>query len=633
MFSSNTLSRHYFILGTISLCSAYLLFELFFNAYTNFSVDEFWFAHRIYQYKNSLPYRDFAPYKTVLGYYLLLIPMLFSHGIIDTLIFIKNTIALLNTAVLLGSALWLSRFFSRSAILASLCLLILSELVLSYSTNIRVDLLGYWFCFFSLLLLLEKRYLTAGLLLGLGFITTQKALWYLLASNGALGIYWLVAARNLKFIGNIIRFNLITAAVILFYMLIWAAVADWHTVMHSIFYEASVMYHLDWYNNTRIFFWSLILFYNPLLFLLWPLTLVSVLISYDQDYSCHHRLMVIIYAFILLICLIQYKQVFPYYMQITIPLFFVLYAAFFTWLFGIFKPYTSLKIIIGKNGLWAFLWLYLTLIVSLIILLSLPESYLLICFIPLLLGFYITHKDNLSADLDRLFRHLIAICIVFMGGVYTLTLFTMKMMSIEGSYQKANINTINTLLQDGSDYVAGIELIYNKTQPIAGLRHLMGPAVDYLYMPTEKLRPVMLDSLYEDPNATVATITKALKTSSVKFYVNNYRIHALPAILLQYLASEYEHYWGSIYLYAPQISAGQKKLTIKFTGKYLIETRYTDSILLDGKRYNVNSIIYLNKGTHLSKAKKAYRLKLLPEQSRSLFDPQFQQDDLDKILW
>ena len=115
-----------------------------------------------------------------------------------------------------------------------------------------------------------------------------------------------------------------------------------------------------------------------------------------------------------------------------------------------------------------------------------------------------------------------------MGFIYPLTLVPVKIASLNNDYQQANVQATQALLQDGGDYVAGIELIYNKTQPIAGIRHLMGPAIDYLHAPTPQLKEVMLASLYEDPDATVDTVINALKKSSVKFYVNNYRMNALP---------------------------------------------------------------------------------------------------------
>src|SRR3990167_7391495 len=83
--------KPYFWLILVSFCLCYLIFEFFFNAYTMLTVDEFWFAHSVFRFAHLLPYRDFFPYKTVLGYYFLLFPLLLGNGIFSTLILIKNT--------------------------------------------------------------------------------------------------------------------------------------------------------------------------------------------------------------------------------------------------------------------------------------------------------------------------------------------------------------------------------------------------------------------------------------------------------------------------------------------------------------------------------------------------------------
>src|ERR1700722_6810901 len=78
----------------------YLACQVVFLSYTAFSADDFWLAFHTYQFKHQLPYRDFAPYKTVLGYYVLLLPMLFTHGILQPLLAIKLFYALINCAFL-----------------------------------------------------------------------------------------------------------------------------------------------------------------------------------------------------------------------------------------------------------------------------------------------------------------------------------------------------------------------------------------------------------------------------------------------------------------------------------------------------------------------------------------------------
>lgn len=625
---TRTHEQFVFIASVVGLCILYLAFEIFVNSYTILSVDDFWFAHRIYQFKDGLPYRDFAPYKTVLGYYLLLLPMLAKHGLFKTLIFTKNAIALLNSVVFMLGAIWLSRFFSRTSILITLCLLITAEYVLTYSTNIRVDLIGYWFCFFSFLLILENRFWSAGVLLGIGFITTQKAIWFILASNCSLGLYWLCLARHLSTLRNIIKFNTAAVLPILLYLIFWSLLSNFKTVTDSMFYEAAIMYQLTWYNSARILFWSIITLFNPLLFLMWPLTFISILVSYQEDHYYRERFLTVIYALTILFCLIPYKQIFPYYMQVTIPVLMILFSAFFTWLFAIFKSHHVIKLLVPKKYLWLFIICYLFAMVFIWLLFQLPEVYLLLGLVPILLCTYLCNPQQ---EFSALFFNLILSSMILVGGVYPLTLFFIKMLNTSGAYQKANIRAVNALLKDGSDYVAGIELIYYKTQPIAGMRHLMGPAIDYLTTGDEKLRPVLLPSLYLTPNVSAQTAIADLDRSAVKFYVNNYRMHALPPSIKKYLTAHYDHFWGSIYLYAPYIEQGLQHFEIKFSGNYLIKSTSSHHIIIDGHSYNSHNKLYLQKGNHIAQSDVPFRLNLIPAESIKL-NKKFEFDEWEKLL-
>lgn len=570
--------NRYFIAGIISLCLFYLFFELFFNSYSMITVDEFWFAHRIYQYKDGLPYRDFAPYKTVLGYYLLLPAMLVKHNVIATLVFMKDMIAVVNSLVLLAASLWLTRFFSRPAILASLALLVFSETLLTYSTQIRVDLPAYWFALFAILLLLENRYILAGLLMGLGFITSQKCIWYIFACNCALAVNFLLFTRNKKFIANIILFNLSCLSLLCLYIGFWSWMSSWQTVFNSIFQEASIMYALDSYESARKLYWHTIIQYNPVLFLLCPFTLISALITDRHDTAYKQRIFILTISTVMMICLLFYKQPFPYYMQVMFPVFLLLYTAFFDWLVHMFTVTT-----------WA---------------------------------------AYLRAPYAKLCISTIFIAIV----IYPLAPFLKKISHTSSLYQKANLETTRALLADNSDYLAGIELFYDRTQPIAGLRHLGLTALDYLRAPSEKLRPAMLASLYATPDVTMASAIEALKKSYVKLYINNYRMNALPAPIKAYLASEYEHLWSSIYLYSPTITPQNTHPLIRFTGKYELESGNNSRVSIDGHYYQNHAQLRLASGIHQSSSRRSYRLKLMPENIKNL-DPDFQNDQWQRIMF
>ena len=621
-----------FLLATISLCLLYFVFEFFFNRYAMFSADEFWVAHHAYQFKTGLPYRDFSPYKTVLGYYVLLLPMLISHGLITTLTFMKNSMALLNAIVFFAAACWLTRFFSQRAIIASLSLLLMSEMVLVYSTNIRIDLMAYWLSLFSLLLLLEKRYTLAGILLGLGFAASQKVIWYLAASNIAFLTQWCLLTRDRNTLLAMLRFNLTVLLLIVSYVLFWSMLAGWHSVLHNVFYEATLMYALDWYAKARQLFWSIITIYNPLLILLWPFTLMSLAVTCKDDHHYQTRFFVTIYALTILAFLIPYKQIFPYYMQVTYPVLLVLYAAFFDWLIQILKA-TTLTLLINRKIIYGLMVIYLAAICYTNVFLHLPLAYLLIIALPVSIGLYCLFHSMLSQAMRSALFNIGAVVVLFLGFLYPLSILSAKMINLNGQYQKILIQNMQTLLTDNDGYVAGIELMYDHTQPVAGLRHLMGTAVDYLYSPTEKLRRAMLTSLYEDPNATIQSVIQHMEKEPVKFYVNNYRVHALPPAIKTYLAKNYKHFWGSIYLYAPQIAAKQHPITVKFSGNYAIDTGAVNAVMINGKVIQPHTVIYLKKGNYLSTARESYRLVLIPPTKNLQLNESMRADEWEKVIF
>lgn len=618
-------TQRYFICALLLLCFSYLISVLLFNAFGAFSVDEFWFAHRAYFYKDHLPYRDFSPYKTVLGYYLLLLPMLKTQGVIHTLIATKNFLAYLNLLILFSCALWLTRYFSRSAVLISLTLLIFSELMIVYSTNIRVDLPAYWCCLIALLLLFEKRFFVAGVCIGLGFVISQKASWCLVATNCALAIACIESCGRLKKIQSIFLFNLAAMLVITVYCVYWTYVSSWHFVLNNVFLEAAAMYQCDWYKAAQFTFWRVILTNNPFLFFLLPLSMVSTFLTYMGDNHYQERRFIVIYTFIILLCLIHYQQIFPYYMQIFIPFFLVLNAAYSDWLFAVLSPGIALKPLIKKPYIFLFLCTYTVLLLITIIRLELPMGYCLMSLFPLCLCYQIFSQ----ATYTFVNRQFIIIVSLFMGFIYPFALVIAHLDAWDGRYQKANIVALNSIVKEEHGYFAGVDFLYDSFQPITGLRHLPGAVINYLYQPSVKLRPLMLDSIDANPNVTTATILNELMTTPTIAYINNYRLHAIPPALQSFLATHYSHWQGSIYLYAPYIPHGQHKFDLKFSGFYLIDSS-DNAIFLNGITYLAAKKYFLSKGVYYSYATHACRLKWQPQHTLFL-KPSFKMDRWKKM--
>lgn len=612
-------------------CLFYFCFELFYTAYAMMSVDDFWFAHWIYQYKIGIPYRDFSPYKTVLGYYFLLPFLLITHGVLTPLYSVKIALAVINTILFFCAALVLKRFFLKNGVLIITIALLFTQFVLVYSTNIRVDFLAYWLCFFSAVCLLEKKMFSAGLLIALGFLTSQKALWYIVASNAALGLYWLCYMRNWKYLRGILLFNATLILIVITYILFWSGFATLGIILKNMFYDAFIMYKLNTYDSARAEFWNSILTLNPILFFLWPVTLLSLIIVPENDLSYSRRVWIFVFASTIMLNLIFYKQPFPYYMLTTLPAFYLLYADFFSWVILSFSARKIKLYYLNQTTLLALSCLYVVGLSYLLLSLRLPLFYLSLALIPFILIAHVAClKQMTSVSMRMILGQLFWTLIVVIGMICPFTFFIKNLLYQNGAYQRNMVQLADRLLNEGGDYIAGIELFYDKNQPIQSLRHLDAPGLKYLFTQDKQLRLSMLSSLNHTPNASIPGAIVSLQQAHIKFYINNYRMNGLPKPIKDYLASEFEHYWGSIYLYAPLIIKGSRSVEIKFTGKYQLESHTL--VQMDHVAILPNAIIQLNQGRHHSNAMQDYRLRFIPNNPRSLLNNDFREDAWENML-
>lgn len=612
MFSNQSKKYHplntLFVIGM--LCSIYLIFQLSYIPHAALSVDEFWFAYHINGYTHKLPYRDFLPYKTVLGYYILSVPMLIWHSVLQPLYFIKDEIAIINTILFAGISLWLTRFYSSKAVIYSVLFIWASHLFLIYSVDLRVDMLTSWLCLISFLLILSEQFALAGIVLSLSFMVSQKTSWFFVATNFALACHWLVISRNWRVIRQTIVFNLAVIIPFCFYIFFWAMQSSASIVFNSIFHEGYNLWKLTWYSQIYRTCWSVILSNGPLLMLLWPLTWISCFVRTENDSSeFARRFFIATYSMIIIFFIVSYQQAFPYGMVLTTPVYFLIYPDFFSWLSKIFQEKTILKPYNNRPLFW-FISLYSISIVALVTYMQLSFAYYLITLIPICIGIYLVFPKLKNTFKDS-FQAIILISLLCTGVLYPLIRFGFIATTLDNSYQKSMVTVSNELIKEGGGFFAGTPLLYDHDQAISGLNNLIGPAIEYLSNPSKKLLPILIPSLYLQPR-TASEVLQDLKTAKIKFYVNNYRIYSLPAVIHRYLATEFVHYWGSIYIYAPQIMPKKQYFQIKFSGYYQIMTKHMGAILLDNKKIFSDNVIFLTEGLHSSEAKYSYRLKYMP---------------------
>ncbi len=611
--------KNYF-LAIVLLAAVYLVFEVIFIPHAALWRDEFWFSHHIYQYLQHLPYRDFLPYKPVLGYYLLTIPMLFSHAVLTPLYYIKDEIALINALCIAASAMWAARFFQPKAIFLTLSIIISSQLFLTISSEIRVDMLSSWFALFSVLYLLSNRPSMSGLVLGFAFLISQKVLWFFVASNAALGFYWLLIQRSREQFKDIIRFNILFFAIIGCYIAVWSYFSNLHTVMNSVFYEGFIQAKITWYHWMYYSCWQAILSNGPLYVLLWPLTWISLFGCSADKVIQKRRILITVYAAVMLLLIAAYQQAFAYNMVFLVPAFFVLYADFFSWMFTLFN--TRRAIIINHRQLFWFSVVSCLFAISLIIMYGLPYAYFIILLIPVCLALMILYPNDAYISS---YKGLAVATIIFMGIIYPLaSAGNALLLSYNyGQYQKYNIRLVHDLLEEGGEYFAGTPLLYQKDQAIPGLKNLIGPAVDYLNTSNPAILPVLIDSLYLTPKAP-QQILQSLKEQPVKLYVNNDRVERLPKLLHRYLLSQYQHFSGSVYLYAPEVVSGQHNVNVKFTGNYTVQSQPGLKARINKKVITNNGKVFLKQGHYKSKSNYKYRLVYVPNVKNIQLNERFQ---------
>ncbi len=516
--------------GFLLLGFAYGLFQCWYIPYASFSADELWTAFHIYQYTEHLPYRDFLPYKTTLGYYLLTFPFFLSHDILNPLFYVRAEIMGINLILLGLASYWACRIFQPKAVLLTLALLLSSELFLAYSVEIRVDMLTSWLGLLSVMGILSNRPKLAGLALGIGFLVSQKALWFWAAIDFALIIQWSSRKQALLLI------NLIALITLSIYVLLASYVSSFEVVWRNIFYEAYLQTLSHGYNLIRYVCWQTILQNGPIFLFLWPLTLLGFFINKTPQ-----RLFIFLFSSFLILRLLTYPQPFPYQMVFLAPAFFLLFSDFFSECFALFnKPIPSIhpKLLFWLTAVSIFWILGITTSFGLL------RGYYLVALLPLILAFKIS-KPQLPA-LGVTF----GIIIIFTGLIYPLLHLTTLINLFNGQYQFSMIRLTDQLLKQGGGYTAGTPILYNKDQSIVGLKNLINASVLYIIDPKKTSKNELFASLNITPQ-TQAEILKDLEKNPPMLYINSYRILELPFSIKHFFHTHYQQYSGSVYIYTP----------------------------------------------------------------------------------
>ncbi|MEN8375015.1 MAG: hypothetical protein ABFS34_06145 [Gemmatimonadota bacterium] len=315
-----------FTAGLAVILAVYLGVQLAYAKWIPLNVDEFHGTKEVLRLLDEVPYRDYRPYKTVLGYYLQLPPLLLGFTGWQGLVAVKLYLALMNVG-LLGVLAWrLARLFRREAVLLSVGLMTVTTTFLERSAEIRVDMMTSWIGLGVLLALMGGSVGVAGFLAGVGFLVSQKAAFFL--SSGGLALV-VVGWRNggMGHAGrSLMRFVAWAALPIAAYLAMWGAIGGVEAVLEPTFGGAAGVALRDVYDGLRIS-WVISGLRNPLF---WGLAIAglytagrSALITRQtasrRKAAADPRASLAVFALALGLQAGLYSEPWPYFILIVVP--------------------------------------------------------------------------------------------------------------------------------------------------------------------------------------------------------------------------------------------------------------------------------------------------------------------------
>jgi hypothetical protein len=320
------MTRKRFSIAAAALIAFYLAIELAYVIRAPRVMDEFVNAFIVRQLETKLPYRDYAPPKTVLAYYIELPPLLLRDGW-QAMTAVKVELALLNVLLLAAAAAVLSRRLRPHAVLASMALLVVMTNYLERSAELRADPIAALLGLASLLCLISRRPLLAGIAAAASFLATQKAIYFVAAAAVALVALFL-RDRSRKRIRDLLLFAIGSAGTLALYIASWSAVSSPRRVIASIFFDASVssIALADFY-DIRWKYWSQTLVRNPFFYALAIAGLVMAIRRWLTREPDDVIDVIAPYAFTITLLCVWHKQPWPYFFVFLVPTLFVLNAA------------------------------------------------------------------------------------------------------------------------------------------------------------------------------------------------------------------------------------------------------------------------------------------------------------------
>jgi len=532
--SSNSRETTRFLTAVAALSLFYLVLQAVYVLRLPLVMDEFQGAHAVHRLSHELPYEDYRPYKTVLGYYIQKPFLSLGAGTWGGLMAVKLAMAALNAIALGFAAIRLRKHFKMRAVLAGFGMTVVMTTLLERGADLRVDMLTSIAGLLGLLFLLERRYATAGAFVALSFCISQKGLYYVLASQAALWALWIVwGDRRREGFRAILRFSLASAAGLAAYLALWGSLTSFRAVLDATFLSHGAIVLGDLY-DIQLRYWGQTLQRNPLFYAL-PLIGLALLDRCRRERD--PAWLLVPYGTTLIVLCVWHKQPWPYFFVLLIPTAFVLGTAA----------------------------------------------------IDRLLETGATAKGS---------TRLIGIVVFIAFGILWPLLRVPVNLRRDNGIQERTIAIAESALDEGDTYLAGVDILYNRSQAHKRLQWLDRPAA----LSLRKAQPEEIDA-----------IVRQLEQEPPRVFIDSYRTQQLPDPLRRYLRENYCHAGANAYARCIRLTPETQKIDVAFAGNYRLETLRYEELLIDGALVRSGESTSVSGGAHLVRGVTG-RLKLdLPQ--------------------
>ncbi|MFK8138649.1 MAG: hypothetical protein AB8E15_09840 [Bdellovibrionales bacterium] len=288
-------------------------------------VDEFQVVSHTFDAMSRTPYLDFPPYKNVLGYYLIGPILSFLGWGWNSLLATKLLVTIFSVFGVFFLAFRLNKSRSLGFLLAIVVLF--APTFMAHSSHIRMDLFMGIVGSLNLLFLKENKFKISGVLLGLAFLISQKAIIFVLCS-----FVYVVARLFFKqkdSFKEFIQFAVASFLMVFFYSIFWILFSGFDNFISAFVHGPVRAATIDVYGDVRWRFWGWMISESWAIFILAFLS--SVIYAYDlfSKRSIRSSAPAILAFVVFLALLMQYRTPWSYTSLIFMPCMLFLFSAAF----------------------------------------------------------------------------------------------------------------------------------------------------------------------------------------------------------------------------------------------------------------------------------------------------------------